>query len=199
MSNFGGGHAVYFFPNGTLVLLRSFEAGGQKLEIALTRAPAGLSCRICAPYVHEKGGDVEMTGAFGGQMEHWTQRLTSSSCRISALNDENGRGDRAHANARRMAISCGAARLRPVPAPRPVSQGHADCAIKVFVPRISESVVTLGVTSTACVEGGRWNHPRSQARANQGRGARDSRLRVHGDGSFGATTIARRLRRMFRY
>jgi hypothetical protein len=90
-------------------------------------------------------------------MERWTQRLIFVELPgFQALNDEDGRGDRAHANARRMTISCGAARLRPVPAPRPVSQEHADCAIKVFVPRISESVVTLGVTSTACVEGGRW-------------------------------------------
>jgi hypothetical protein len=65
MSNFGGGHALYLFSNGTLVLLRTYN------------------CRIRAPYAREKGGDVEMTGAFGGHLEHWTQKLISSSCHVS--------------------------------------------------------------------------------------------------------------------
>jgi hypothetical protein len=83
MSNFGGGHLVYLFSNGTLVLLRTYNAGGQKLEIAFTRGPSGLYCRIRAPFAREKGGDVEFTGTFGGHLEHWTQKQISSSCRVS--------------------------------------------------------------------------------------------------------------------
>jgi len=83
VSNFGGGHVVYLFSNGALTILRTYKEGGQKVEIAFTRDPAGIGCSIRAPYAREKGGDVQMTGLFGAHLQHWTQKQISSSCRVS--------------------------------------------------------------------------------------------------------------------
>jgi hypothetical protein len=83
VSNFGGGHTVWLFSNGTLVNLRTYKAGGQKIEITFTRSAAGLSCRVRAPFAREEGGDIEMIGTFGGHLQHWTQKQISSSCRVS--------------------------------------------------------------------------------------------------------------------
>ncbi len=48
VTNLGGGHHVWFFERGRLTLLRTYRAGGYKIEIAFTRREDELNCTVRA-------------------------------------------------------------------------------------------------------------------------------------------------------
>jgi len=82
---FADGDTVWFFENGQLVNLRTFQAGGIKVTYTFTRRGNGLACSVKAPFVRERGAATISRDAIGGpgNAEILSTKIDSSTCRVS--------------------------------------------------------------------------------------------------------------------
>ncbi len=82
---FADGTTVWFFENGVLTNLRTFQAGGIKVIYAFSRSARGLTCSVRAPFVREDGIATIKRDAIGGtgNAEILDIKTVSSTCRIA--------------------------------------------------------------------------------------------------------------------
>jgi hypothetical protein len=82
---FADGDTVWFFENGSLVNLRTFQAGGIKVTYTFTRRAGGLACSVHAPWVRESGEATISRDAVGGigNVQVLGAKQESSSCSVS--------------------------------------------------------------------------------------------------------------------
>lgn len=82
---FADGDTVWFFENGQLVNLRTFQAGGMKITYAFTRRSNGIACSVKAPFARERGAATIRRDAIGGpgNAEILSTKINSSTCRVS--------------------------------------------------------------------------------------------------------------------
>ena len=81
----GGGHMLWFFENGVLTFLRTFQGGGMKASFAVTRNSAGFTCSANASWPREVGVQSIMLKSFVDKqpMEILSEKLVSSSCQVT--------------------------------------------------------------------------------------------------------------------
>jgi len=88
VTNLGGGHHVWFFERGRLTLLRTYRAGGYKIEIAFTRREDELNCTVRAPFVREIGASsIELESIMGAgraNIKILSSKQISSSCKVAS-------------------------------------------------------------------------------------------------------------------
>jgi hypothetical protein len=82
---FADGSTVWFFENGLLVNLRTFQAGGIKVTYTFSRRAGGLACTVKAPFVRESGVATIQRDSIrgGGNVEILGTKIDSSTCRVS--------------------------------------------------------------------------------------------------------------------
>lgn len=80
-----GGEGLWLIEGDKLVLLRAFEAGGFKAEIAFSRAGDAMKCTIRAPFVREDGAQNIRTAdsVVGGPVTVLSAAQRSAECRVT--------------------------------------------------------------------------------------------------------------------
>jgi hypothetical protein len=82
---FRDGSAVFVFSEGSLVRLRTIDAGGQKVIFAFTRQGDKINCKIDMPFAREDGkGALRTTSSVTGKATVFlSSRQVSSDCRVT--------------------------------------------------------------------------------------------------------------------
>jgi hypothetical protein len=80
----GGGHTVWFFSDGALTFLRTFQGGALKRVFTFTSGPGGLSCTGTENFVREQGvRGIHLNSGFDDvPVIILTARPISATCRV---------------------------------------------------------------------------------------------------------------------
>jgi hypothetical protein len=78
------GHIVWTFSNGTLTRLQTFDQGGKRISIHVSRTGGGFACSIDAPFAQEEGHSGIHTDALmgGGKVELLSVRTVARHCEV---------------------------------------------------------------------------------------------------------------------
>jgi hypothetical protein len=83
----GGGHALWVFENGKLIVLQTFKAGAFKATIAFSRRAEGFGCTIHSGFARETGVaafEWNWTSPIvGGDIRMKSIKPVSSSCQVT--------------------------------------------------------------------------------------------------------------------
>jgi hypothetical protein len=78
------GHILWTFNDATLTRLQTFEEGGRRISIRLSRSGGGLKCVVDAPFAKEEGrGGIRTDSLFGGgKVEFLSVKQVSNDCQF---------------------------------------------------------------------------------------------------------------------